>query len=452
VLRRLLVLVSAVVLVDVAFYSAITPLLPYYTDLLDLSKSQAGLLAGAYAAGTLLLSLPAGLLAARVGPRATLLGGLALLTLACVVFGFGERYELLVGARFAQGVAGAACWASGMAWLLAEAPADRRGELIGTALGVAIAGALGGPILGALADASSPSIVFSAVAAVTAGLAVAVVSTPRPPSAGASGGLRRALTTRRVLAGAWLTTLPALFFGATTVLASLRFDALEVGAAGVAAVFLVAAGLEAAVSPIVGRFSDRRGRRLPMTFGVTALLAACLLLPLAETDAWLLAVCVVAALALGGVMWAPAMSLISDGAARAGVPQGLAFGIVNLAWAGGQVAGSVGGSATAQATSDAAAYGLLAVLAAGSLLLLVRGRREDAQHDPAEDRRAAERLRGAERVVEDERSDQRADERLEVDERARELGGHARLADRVEREGEDRPRHHERRDRGDLRA
>ncbi len=62
VLRRLLVLVSAIVLVDVAFYSAITPLLPYYTDLLDLSKSEAGALAGAYAAGTLLLSLPAGLL------------------------------------------------------------------------------------------------------------------------------------------------------------------------------------------------------------------------------------------------------------------------------------------------------------------------------------------------------------------------------------------------------
>ena len=375
VLRRLLVLVSAIVLVDVAFYSAITPLLPYYTDLLDLSKSQAGVLAGAYAAGTLLLSIPAGLLAARAGPRPTLLAGLALLTVACVAFGFGERYELLVAARFAQGIAGAACWAAGMAWLLAEAPPERRGELIGTALGVAIAGALGGPILGALADASSPSLVFSAVAAVTAVLAIAVASTPSPRRAEGAGGVRRALTTPRVLAGAWLTMLPAFFFGTTTVLASLRFDVLEVGAAGVAAVFLVAAGLEAAISPVVGRFADRRGRRLPMTFGVAVVLAACLLLPLAEADAWLLAVGVIAALALGGVMWAPAMSLISDGSARAGVPQGLAFGIVNLAWAGGQVAGSVGGSATAQATSDAFAYAVLAVLAAGSLLMLVRAPR-----------------------------------------------------------------------------
>ena len=371
-MRRLLVLVSAVVLVDVAFYSAITPLLPYYRDLLDLSKSEAGALAGAYAAGTLLLSLPAGLLAARLGPRRTLLGGLALLTVACVAFGFAERYELLLAARFLQGVAGAACWAAGMAWLLAEAPPERRGELIGTALGVAIAGALGGPILGALADATSPSLVFSAVAAITAALVVQVLRTAPPPAAEATNGLRRALTTRRVLAGAWLTALPALFFGTTTVLASLRFDALGAGAGAVAAVFLVAAAAEAVLSPIVGRFSDRHGRRLPMVFGVSAVLAACVVLPLAETEAWLLAVAVVAALALGGVMWAPAMSLISDGAERAGVPQGLAFGIVNLAWAGGQVAGSVGGSATAQATSDGVTYAILAVLAAVSLLLLSR--------------------------------------------------------------------------------
>jgi MFS family permease len=95
-------------------------------------------------------------------------------------------------------------------------------------------------------------------------------------------------------------------------------------------------------------------------------------LPLAETSAWLLTVAVIAALGLGGVMWAPAMATISEGSERAGVSQGLAFGIVNLAWAGGQVLGSAGGSATAQATSDAVAYAVVALLAAVSLLVLIR--------------------------------------------------------------------------------
>ena len=48
-MRRLVVLVAAIVLVDTMFYGAITPLLPYYSHHFDLSKSSAGLLAAAYA-------------------------------------------------------------------------------------------------------------------------------------------------------------------------------------------------------------------------------------------------------------------------------------------------------------------------------------------------------------------------------------------------------------------
>ena len=94
-MRRLLVLVSVIVLVDVMFYSAITPLLPSYVDDLDLTKSEAGVLSGSYAAGTMAASLPAGWLAARWGVRPTLLTGLALLAVSSVAFGFGESFELL---------------------------------------------------------------------------------------------------------------------------------------------------------------------------------------------------------------------------------------------------------------------------------------------------------------------------------------------------------------------
>ena len=52
-MRRLLLLVSAIVLVDTMFYAAITPLLPSYSEDLGLSKSAAGVLTAAYPAGTL---------------------------------------------------------------------------------------------------------------------------------------------------------------------------------------------------------------------------------------------------------------------------------------------------------------------------------------------------------------------------------------------------------------
>src|SRR5204863_1905602 len=89
-MRRLLLLASTVVFLDVVFYTAITPLLPGYVDDLGLSKAAAGVLSASYAAGTLLASLPAGFVAARAGPRPALLSGLLLLGLASLAFGFGN--------------------------------------------------------------------------------------------------------------------------------------------------------------------------------------------------------------------------------------------------------------------------------------------------------------------------------------------------------------------------
>ena len=63
-MRRVFLLVAAVVLVDTAFYAAIVPLLPHYTDELGLSQTGAGVLTASYAAGTLVASVPGAPLAA----------------------------------------------------------------------------------------------------------------------------------------------------------------------------------------------------------------------------------------------------------------------------------------------------------------------------------------------------------------------------------------------------
>ena len=47
-MRRLLILASAIIFLDVTFYAAITPLLPTYVDDLDLGKAEAGILTASY--------------------------------------------------------------------------------------------------------------------------------------------------------------------------------------------------------------------------------------------------------------------------------------------------------------------------------------------------------------------------------------------------------------------
>ena len=159
-MRRLYLLVAAVILVDTMFYAAITPLLPEYADDLGLSKTGAGILSASYAAGTLVAALPSGWLAAKIGFKRAMLVGLALLGVSSVVFAFAQSVVLLDIARFAEGVGGACAWTGGLAWLIAAAPVDRRGELIGAALAAAIFGILLGPVIGGIASVIGPEIVF----------------------------------------------------------------------------------------------------------------------------------------------------------------------------------------------------------------------------------------------------------------------------------------------------
>jgi MFS family permease len=359
-MRRLFVLVSAVVLVDTMFFAAVAPLLPHFSDELGLSKTAAGVLTAAYPAGTFAGSLPGGWLAARWGVKPTLLLGLSMLGVTSLVFAFANSIELLDAARFVQGVGGACMWAAGMAWLVSAAPSDRRGELIGSALAAAIVGVLFGPVLGGAATVISQEVVFSGVSVVAAGLAVWAWRTPGVPPEPSPGlpALVRALSRRDVLAGFWLFSLPAVFAGTLEVLVPLRLDDLGASGAAVGAIFLIAAAFEAVISPLAGRLSDRRGRLAPIRVGLISAAAMAVLLPLPDV-VLLLAAALVLIVAALGTFWAPAMALLSDSSERAGLDQALAFSIANLAWALGHVLGGGAGGALADATSDALVYGLL---------------------------------------------------------------------------------------------
>jgi MFS family permease len=374
--RRLLLLASAVVFVDTAFYSAITPLLPTYVEDLGLSKTAAGVLAAAYPAGTFIGALPGGWLAARAGVRPTVLIGLGIMAASSVAFAFADSVVVLDAARFVQGIGGACSWAGALGWLIGEAPAERRGELIGSAMAAAIVGALFGPVLGAAAAVAGPELVFCGVGAVGVGLMVWALRMPAraPAAAPRLGVLIGALRDRRVQGGMWLMTLPGLMFGTLSVLAPLRLDELGAGATAIAACFLVAAALEATLAPAVGRFSDRRGRRLPAMAGLAAGGAAMALLPW-PGEAWLLAGLVVIAAPAIGILWTPAIATLSDGAESHGIEQGIAFAIVNLAWATGQTAGASGSGALAEAAgTDRLPYLLLSAVCLVTLAALARGR------------------------------------------------------------------------------
>jgi MFS family permease len=375
-MRRLLLLVSSVVLVETAFYAVITPLLPELSATYHLSKAQAGVLAGAYPAGTFAGALPGGWLAARIGVRPTVLVGLGAMVLSSLTIAFAGSVAVLDVARFVQGAAGAACWAGGFGWLIRMAPANRRGELIGAAMGAAIGGAFLGPVLGALADAVGARGVFCAVAGAGVLLMAWSAVTAAPAAAGRVrlAALARAVRDdRRVDTGMWMMVMPGLLSGTISVLVPLRLGTLGAGAAAIAAAFLVAAGLEAIVTPLAGRLSDRRGRLAPCLAGLAAAGVTMLVFPWPASP-WLLGALVVVSAPAIGLLWAPGNAMMADGAEAQGVDPGFAFALSNLAWAAGQTVGAAGSARLAQAASDTLPYLVLAAICAVSVGVLWRAR------------------------------------------------------------------------------
>ncbi|MFN8215899.1 MAG: MFS transporter [Solirubrobacterales bacterium] len=384
-MRRLLVLTSTMVFLDVAVLTAIAPLLPTYVDELGLSKAAAGILSASYAAGTLIFALPAGYVASRVGPRRTVIGGLLLLGAASLAFGFARNIYLLDSARLVQGAAGSLIWSGSITWLITSAPDEERGSMIGFALGTAVAGALLGPALGAAAASIGTGPVFSAVLVVAFGLAFAAtrIEDAHAPASQSLGEVIRTLLSRPLVVSAAFVAVPSMMFGAVEVLVPLRIDALGGGHGVIAGGFIVGAGLEAFLAPFAGRLSDRTGRRLPYVVGLTICAAAMAAFALAAALGGVLAALIVTSLG-AGLCFAPAMTLISDAAEASDLHQGFAAGVSNMAWASGQVVGGIGGGVVAGLTGNALPSLLIAAALMATVAYAFRALQSPPQPRPAE--------------------------------------------------------------------
>jgi hypothetical protein len=165
----------------------------------------------------------------------------------------------------------------------------------------------------------------------------------------------------------WLVALPALASGMINVLGPLRLHRFGAGAAAIGVTFLVAAAIEAGISPAVGGVSDRRGRLAPLRFGlaVSTAVLLCFALP---TTAGPLGPVIVAIVAALGVFWAPAIRRGRDPRSRSGVRRGADESRLGR----GQVVGSVFGGAVAKAAGDWLPMTIAAALCTATLAVISR--------------------------------------------------------------------------------
>jgi MFS family permease len=369
--QRTIVLISVLLGFESVLYSVLTPVLPHYQHAFGASKPAIGVLAASYPAGMLPGALLGGWIATRAGVRRTTALGLLVFTGAIVAFGFASDLVALDVLRFVQGIACGLIWGGGLAWVIAIAPRERRGEVLGAVFAAAIFGTLIGPLLGTAAVAAGTEVVFACVGGVSLALTAWTLAHPEPPRAalGAGAPLRVLARDPRIALGCWLILLEACAIGATGTLLPLRLSHLGASGVAIGVTFVLASLLSLLLNPAVGRLIDRRGVALPLSVGLGTAAVLLALLPLPHSPLLLAALTV---LALGGPLTAyamPAISIMTDAIERIGAA--LVFGsmLLNLAWAMGETVGAPAAASLSRATSDAVPLLALAALMLATLAI-----------------------------------------------------------------------------------
>lgn len=363
--RAILAIAISAIALETALLGLIAPLLPEIEERTGAGDAALGLALAAYAIPILIVSIPTGRLADRLGRRPLLLFGLTLTGAGSLLIAFSTSLELLLAGRAVQGVGSTASWIAALALVTDLARPGRKGEAIGFALAANSFGAIGGPALGGLAGGGiafeAPFILVSAIAA--AMFAAGYLVLPRGRPDGGERTLRSMLMTlrrREALAPGLLIIAGASLLGMVDFAVPLDLDRrLGTAAALIGLLFALAAAMDAIGAPIAGAAGDRVGRRpVALTGGLIIAASGILLATLPGLAGAGFALVV---FGLGqSVIFGGAVPWLDDSFAIA--DRGLAYGGLNLLYATGYTVGPLLGGGLLDLASADAVYALTAAI------------------------------------------------------------------------------------------
>jgi predicted MFS family arabinose efflux permease len=379
--RRSIVAVAvAAVAIDTALLGLIAPLLPEIEERTGASEGALGASLSVYAVPIVLLSLPLGRVADAVGRRPLLIGGLLLTAAGSALIAVSESLALLMAGRAVQGTGSAASWIAALAVVSDLAPPGKRGESIGIALAATSIGSISGPALGGItADLLGFAAPFLIVCGCSSLVAVAVAAIfpreerrveVRPP---AWQAVTRATRSRIGAAATAIALGGAGVLGVVEFVAPLDLDArLGLSASVIGLLFALSIAVDAPLSPLGGRWGDRRGRAGPALSGLATLAVAVGLLAVSATTLG-------AALALA--LFGAGFSLSFSAAvpwldeAFGELQRGLGYGVLNVLYAAGYAIGPLtAGIVLELGTADLAYVLTAAGCGAGALVLATASR------------------------------------------------------------------------------
>jgi len=392
--RLFRLLIGALILVSAAAQFALVPVMPVYARRFGLSGFEEGMVLGATGLATLVVSVPAGTLSDRFGPRRITLAAGLLMAAATAAQALAGGFPALLAARLVFGAGYGMVWTAGLCWL-AGAAAGGPPALGGSVASAGVGGVAGPAASGALAQhlgLAVPLLVTAAgLAVITAGLAVLRVppgpAVPRAARAATLPGLRAVAANRNLVGAAAAVVAAGLSTGVCTLLVPARLHAAGASPGQIGLAF-AASGVLFAIGSALTAAAGRRAVSLPVTCGGLFVLAGALSLAVVGTTPLPLVVMLCVTTAARSVLWTVSYPLAaSAGQPGSGEPGpsglGATVGLLNVIWAATAVLGPLAAGLAAERLGSGVAFGLTQVACAAALAVAAtvtwRGRNPSAR-------------------------------------------------------------------------
>ena len=335
-------LVTFATFTDVVAYFIAVPVLPDLSRRLGASPTVIGFLFASFGITLLTVSIPMGAVSDRIGRKAPLVGGLAALAAASLLFAFADSLPWLFVARLVQGAADAVTWVVGFALVADLYDSSERGRVTGIVMMGTNSAVMIGPTLGGwLYELGGARLPFVAVAAMAV-CALALFAAVNIPERHASGdAVPIGMVVRVPTIAACAVTVVAI---ASTLSMLEPVLALHLGQQGlnpgrIGMVYGAAAVVTTMLHPVCGRLSDRFGARRMTMIGLVMTAMALPLLAQAWNFGSAVALYVLTGAAATFII-TPSLTLMGEATSQAGVPSfGVAYGLYNLAWGAGLLGG-----------------------------------------------------------------------------------------------------------------
>lgn len=374
--RRAVVFWTATGLIglDTLLFTMVAPALPVFAEREGFSATVAALIFAAYPVAQLTTGIASAGVVDRLGRRPLLIAAPCGLALATLLFALAGDPMLLALARLAQGAAAGVVWTTALAAISDVYPSDELGFRLGLAETAGGAIGLAGPLAGgAMVDAFGTTTAFATAAvlpllAVVPILAVPETRRPRDPAQddiGVIAALRRVSRLPRARVGIVALVVLAAVLALLEPLLPLDLDG-RLGLSPLQIGIVFAAGDLAYLASIAaaGRWSDRRGRRLPTLTG--GVMVAVFLPFTAVGPAWFVAGAFVGVGAGLAALGASSGALMVEAVDQAGLAgrYGLSGAMLTAVFSAGYVLGPLLGAAASAMVS----YGVTVTLAAALCL------------------------------------------------------------------------------------